>query len=213
MTHHEPDKRALALWHSADPAAGSIVETYLQARHLHVRPPLSLRSIPEYSEHGLRVPAMIAGVQAPDGRIIAAQVTLLDPSGTRKADVPVPRRAVGRLGLGAVRLGLVSNDLGLAEGVEDALAAIQLTGMPTWACLGAGRMHRVEIPPSVKTLHVFADDDVPGREAAEKTATRHAQEGRRVHIRRPPEGIKDWAEAAERASQTLQQIPPMEDVA
>jgi hypothetical protein len=54
-------------------------------------------------------------------------------------------------------------------------------------------MHRVHIPDAVKVLHVFADDDEPGRIGAERTAARHTAEGRKVIVRRPPAGIKDWA--------------------
>jgi hypothetical protein len=141
---------------------------------------------------------MIAAVQAPDRTIVAAQITELDHDGRSKAPVSVQRRTIGALGAGAVRLGTAGDELGIAEGTEDALAAQQLTGLPCWACLGAGRMHRVDVPATVKTLHVFADDDEPGRNAADRTAARHSREGRRIFIRRPPEGVKDWGELASR---------------
>jgi hypothetical protein len=47
--------------------------------------------------------------------------------------------------------------LGLAEGIETALSAMQLTGVPVWASLGGARLHRVELPPEVKEVHVFLD--------------------------------------------------------
>ena len=64
-----------------------------------------------------------------------------------------------------------------------------------WCCLGAGRMHRVAIPPAVRELHIFADDDEPGRAAAERTAEEHSRAGRRVVLRYPPAGRKDWNDA------------------
>jgi len=163
-----------------------------------LEPPPSLRALPivELVAGSVWLPAMVAGVQAPDRRVIAAQLTFIDPRGDRKAQVAVPRKTIGALGFGAVRLGPVGDELGLAEGVEDALAAIQLTGMATWACLGAGRMHRVQIPDAVKVVHIFADDDEAGRAAAERTAARHKAEGRRVVIRLAPAGVKDWADFA-----------------
>ena len=49
--------------------------------------------------------------------------------------------------------------LGITEGAEDALSAMQLTNVPCWASLGAGRMHRVAIPEHVRELHIFGDND------------------------------------------------------
>ena len=67
---------------------------------------------------------------------------------------------------------------------------MQLFGVPCWSSLGAGRMHRVWIPDDVRTLHIFADNDEPGRVAAERTA--HAHRHRRVVLHFPPDGCKDW---------------------
>jgi hypothetical protein len=86
---------------------------------------------------------MLAAVQRyEDGEIIAVQRTELTWAGA-KAAVSVPRRTVGSLYDGAVRLAAATNMLGLAEGVETALAAWQLSRIPCWACLGASRMHGI----------------------------------------------------------------------
>ena len=60
--------------------------------------------------------------------------------------------------------------MGLAEGVETALSAMQMAGMTVWASLGASRLHSVELPPEVEEVHVFVDNDEPGRTAAKRTA-------------------------------------------
>jgi putative DNA primase/helicase len=116
-------------------------------------------------------PAMIATVQAPDRRTIAVQVTFLDPRGDRKAQVATPRRTIGALGRGAVRLDLAGEVLGLAEGVETALSAMQIFGVPVWAALGAGRTHNIAIPDGVRELWMFADNDEPGREATKPSSS------------------------------------------
>jgi putative DNA primase/helicase len=184
-----PDPEAIAIWGGACCAVGSIVERYLRARGITIAPPLSLRCAGgRYLEHA--EPAMVAAVQAPDRRTIAVQVTRLEATGERKAQVPLPRLTVGALGNGAVRLAAAADVLGLAEGIETALSAMQLTGVPTWACLGASRMHRVAVPDSVREFHIFIDNDAPGRDAAERTA--HAHRNRRVVLRRPPDGFGDW---------------------
>jgi putative DNA primase/helicase len=142
----------------------------------------------------IALPAMIAGLQAPDRRVIAAQVTFLDPRGHRKAQGATPRKTIGRMYDGAVRLAAAGEVLGLAEGIETALAAMQLTGIPCWACLGSQRMARVSIPDCVRELHIFADADKPGRLAAEQTAKAHPH--RRVIVRFPTDGYGDYADLA-----------------
>jgi hypothetical protein len=185
-----PDPQALAIWGAASPGERTIVQRYLRARGITIAPPPSLRCAGGgcHLEHA--DPAMIAAVQAPDRRTIAVQVTRLEASGERKAQVLIPRRTYGALGNGAVRLAAAGDVLGLAEGVESALSAMQLSGIPTWACLGASRMHRVAVPESVRELHLFMDNDGPGRDAGERTA--HAHRHRRVVLRSPPDHLNDW---------------------
>jgi putative DNA primase/helicase len=191
----EPDQRALALWRSAEPSADTLVQRYLRARVGMIDPPPSLRFMPaaEYIPR-IFLPAMIAGLQAPDRRVIAVQVTFLDPRGDRKAQGATPRKTIGRMHNGAVRLGPAGDVLGIAEGVETALAAMQLTGIPCWACLGSQRMARVAVPDTVRELHLFGDNDEPGRLAVEQAAKAHAH--RRVVVRFPPDGSGDYADVA-----------------
>lgn len=70
---------------------------------------------------------------------------------------------------------------------------MQLASVPCWACLSAGRMHRVTVPAGVRELHIFADNDEAGRAAAERAA--YANRFRRVVLRYPPDGCKDWNDA------------------
>jgi putative DNA primase/helicase len=187
---HQPDPAALVLWRTAKPIKGADVEQYLIARGITVPAPPSLRAATILHLDRYPLPAIVAAVQAPDRRIIACQVTLIDPRGDRKAQVRIPRRTVGALGWGAIRLAAADDMLGLAEGWEKALAAFQLFGIPTWSTLGAGRMHRVRVPDTVQELYIFADNDEPGRVATERTAHEHRH--RRVILRFPPEQFKDW---------------------
>lgn len=188
---HEPDANALAIWRDGKPVtAEHQAARFLAARGLKLAPPPSLRATTIQHLDRYPLPALIAAVQAPDRRIIAVQVTLIDPRGDRKAQVRIPRKTVGALGWGAVRLAAAGDELGLAEGTEKGLAAMQLFGVPCWATLGAGRMHRVRVPDVVKTLHIFVDNDDAGRAAAERTA--HEHKHRRVVLRFPPQEFKDW---------------------
>jgi hypothetical protein len=186
---HQASPEALGLWRAALSVNGSPAGQFLAARGLTITPPPSLRATTVLHLERYPLPAMVAAVQAPDRRIIAVQRTLIDPRGDRKARVHVPRLTIGALGWGAIRLAAATDALGLAEGTEKALAAMQLFRVPCWATLGT-RMHRVWIPDHVRELHIFGDNDEPGRAAAERTA--HAHRHRKVVLRFPPEQFKDW---------------------
>ena len=109
---------------------------------------------------------MIAAIQAPDGNVIAIQQTRLNSNGEKIERMTSP----GGLGVGCVRLGPAAAVMGIAEGVETALSAMQMTGMTVWASLGAPRLDKVWLPPSVETVHIFGDNDDAGRKAVERAA-------------------------------------------
>jgi putative DNA primase/helicase len=193
----QPDPTAIELWRAAEPIKGTLAQAYLRHRGLTVDTMPTLRFLPR-SAHAYmrRVPfdAMIAAVQARDRQVIAAQLTWLDPGGSGKAKVGTPRVTIGALRDGAVRLGLAQDELGIAEGVETALAAIQISGVPCWASLGAKRMANVAIPDDVKRLRVFADADQTGQDAGASAAQEH--QSRRVFIHTPKSPFGDFADVA-----------------
>ena len=92
---------------------------------------------------------MIAGVQGPDGHVTAVHRTYLLPDGRGQARVSSPKMALGPIGRGAVRLGPVQPALGLAEGIESALSAMQLFEIPVWAAPSCGRFASVAVPDEV----------------------------------------------------------------
>lgn len=183
---------ARALWRGAIPAPGTIAETYLRARGFAPAPPASIRFLPSYPySTSKRFPCLIAAVQAPSREIVAVQLTFLDPSGAWKAEVAEPRRCIGPLGAGALRLAPPTAHLGLAEGFETAWAAMLLHGLPVWAALGAKRYQRVSLPEAAQRVTIFADNDAPGLS--------HAKEFRRAHrhleveIATPEKSFDDFA--------------------
>jgi hypothetical protein len=177
----EPDPEALRLWKNSIPAPDTIASEYLERRGIVGPPPASLRYLQDAG-------AMVAAVQNLEGVVCAIQTLRLSVQG----DKILPRITTGPLGGGAVRLGLAGRVLGLCEGVETGLSAMQLTGVPVWASLGAGRLHRVEVPSHVEEIDIFVDNDEPGRTAAKRTADVHIAAGRSVRLRSPPEQCKDW---------------------
>jgi putative DNA primase/helicase len=176
-----PNVGALAIWQATVEAHGTVVDEYLNRRGIYLRPPMLRCRLDRRS--------MVAGVQAPDGKVIAIQETWL--TGTGEKALP-KRLTTGNLGAGAVRLGASARIMGIAEGVETALSAMQMTGMTVWASLGASRLHNVELPPEVEEVHILVDNDKPGRAAAKRTADVHTSIGRRVYLRSPPDQCGDW---------------------
>lgn len=192
----EPDPHAIALWRAAAPIADTLAERYL-IEHRKLRgpfPPTLRFAHAPYRPVGRNVPALATAVQAADRRVIAVQATFLNLATAAKANVSVPRWTFGKLGAGAVRLAAAGPVLGIAEGTETALAAMQLSGLPCWAVLGSERLATVWLPPEAVEVHIFADNDEAGRRGADRAAERLSRAGRRVLIRSPAEEYGDWAD-------------------
>jgi putative DNA primase/helicase len=187
----EPDPRAIELWRSAVPAEGTLAEKYLRHRGIALAIPPTLRFIPavEYMTC-VSFPAMVAAVQAADRRLIAIQITFLHPDGTRKAHCATPRKTFGAMGAGAIRLGPASAVVGLAEGTESALSAMELFGGSVWATLGASRLPSIRLPPQVDKVILYPDRDEAGRTAAVKAAGAYRLM-RFVECKFPVEGCND----------------------
>jgi hypothetical protein len=62
-------------------------------------------------------------------------------------------------------MGGVARRIGLAEGIETALSASALFGLPCWASLGTERFASIELPAGVEELTLFLDNDEGGRRA------------------------------------------------
>src|SRR5690606_34486275 len=134
--------RLLSLWDKAQPiTGGDPVGRYLLNRGLNVpNDAMALRYIPEldYWNNGARstFPAMLAAVTSPGGELVALHRTWLTHSG-HKAPVPCPKKLTrlgGSLQGAAIRLAVptLRNNrlsLGIAEGIETALAAAMLGGV------------------------------------------------------------------------------------
>lgn len=114
-------------------------------------------------------PAMVAKVLAPDGRPVQLHRTYLDFNGN-KADVEKPRMLMpGKIEKGsAVRLTEPAPIMGIAEGLETAMAASIIWRVPCWSALNANLLMAWEPPADVKEVIVFADNDLSfaGQQAA-----------------------------------------------
>lgn len=189
---------ALRLWTSSVPVTGTLAEDYLLARGLVPPFPRVLRFNPvTFLGSGparRAMPAMIAAVENDLG-IVAVQRTFLDPDDPSRKPVPKPKVSLGRFGAAAIRLAPAAEELGLAEGIEDALSAKAWLGTPTWALGGVERLAFVAIPRKVRRVIVYADRGRAAERLFEKARDHLASEGREVVNRPPPEGFDDWNDA------------------
>jgi putative DNA primase/helicase len=190
-----PSRNALRLWREASVLAGSPAATYLSSRAISVRSP-DLRFHPRMplgpKDNVRFLPAMVAAIRNDEG-ILALHRTFLDADQPRLARFEQPKRALGSLGTGAVRLASPRGGrLGLAEGIETALSAMQLFGVPCWAALGNERFGLVTIPESVREIHLFVDNDAGGQLAEERAREAYAAAGRRFVTRLPERAGFDW---------------------
>lgn len=182
---------ALAIWHGAQSAAGTPVETYLRSRGLVLPTPPSIRF-----HAGLKHPsgAVWPGIVAlvthgAHGKTIGIHRTFLARDGSAKAPVEPKKMMLGPCRGGAVRLGPASDLLMVGEGIETCLAAMQASGHTAWAALSTSGLRALDLPHEVHDVIVLADGDDPGEAAAQDCAWRWKREGRRVRIARPPQGM------------------------
>jgi hypothetical protein len=190
-----PSPRLQSLWAEAHQIAGSPAARYFSTRGLgpvrqgvrfHPRVPLG-----SGADLCFRPAILCALHDGPD--LLALHRTFLSTDGMCLApDVGQPRRMLGRPGRGAVRLARVSTVLGIAEGLETALSAMILLGVPVWAALGNERLPHLTIPLSVRRLLILADDDAAGHRSAAAAAEAHAVPGRQVRRLWPGRGFTDW---------------------
>jgi putative DNA primase/helicase len=194
------------LWSQTVEAAGTDVERYLRGRGITGPIPPTLRFHPaaptyypwSYEKPSRLYPAMIAIATGPDGKTATGiHATYLAPGGAGKADLPKGkgRRMFGALSGSVVQLGPMPADggLGVAEGIETALAYRALTGVPTWAALSTSGLKTFTPPPGVKLLTIAADGDPGGVDAAKALAERASRRCDCI-ISPAPEG-EDWADA------------------
>jgi len=93
----------------------------------------------------------------------------------------------------AIRLTAVSQVLGIAEGIETALAASELFEVPVWSCISTAGIESFEPPAGVREVIVFADHDenFAGQAAAYRAAHRLKLKRYDVEVCIPPEP-GDW---------------------
>lgn len=160
--------------------------------------PADIRFNPSMSHtDGGRHPAMLSIMRYPDGTAASIHRTYLTPDG-HKAKVSEPKKFMqGKpLQTSAVRLGAISPRLGIAEGIETALAAARRFGLPVWAATNATLLEAWVPPKGVTSVLIAGDNDASctGQAAAYSLARRLAREGYAIEVQIPSTAGKDWAD-------------------
>lgn len=149
-----------------------------------------------------RLPAMVALVRDPVGQPALVHRTYLGPTG--KAEFASPRRMMaGTIPQGsAIRLMPYSDRLGIAEGIETALAVCRDFGIPCWSASNAQMLAGFAWPVDIAELHIFGDNDrkyggqAAAFQLAHRVSTARAAPVVEVHI--PPRVGDDWLDHGNR---------------
>jgi putative DNA primase/helicase len=192
-------RRAQRIWEESRPLRWTAATIYLRARAIPAShwESAALRFHPAMTslDDRKRRPALVAAISDAAGQVQGVQVTLLTKHGAAKAPLPTPRRVIGRLLAGAVRLGSHDDTLLIAEGIESALSASAALSIPAWALLSAHNVSLFAPPEGLAHLVIAADNDAAGNRA-------HAILYERLHRKLvlttalPPHEAGDWNEAA-----------------
>jgi len=186
--------RAAALWADGLDPHGTVVERYLASRGLELPQGAdALRYHPrcpwrdQDRAETIRVPAMVACMQAIDGDAITGvhRTRLTD------AGVKLGRRMLGIAAGSAIKLDPdtdVTDGLAIGEGIETCLAARKLGFRPVWAMASAGAVAGFPVLPGVEALTLLAENDPASDRAIGQCAERWHAAGREVMIVTPTIG-------------------------
>ena len=143
---------------------------------------------------------MVALVHGPpfcddgSGRFLGVHITFIVADGRGNAPVPKPRKMLGPVGGGAVRIGAAATKIAVAEGIEEALTIAQACpGLSVWSGLSASHMGSLELPHLTNELIACANDDHAGRRCANRLVKRFlkARPGRTAQLALPA-GASDF---------------------
>jgi putative DNA primase/helicase len=195
------------IWNQArNVSLGDPVDRYLSERGLGMTNyPISLRHCErlDYYNGTERIgssPVMLARVEDVNGELVTLHRTYIKPSGgkafgerSKKLMTCVSCKTTRGA---AIRLFPCEATLYLAEGIESALAVHRRFEVAVWSTVTAGGMRSIELPPSVETVYLCADNDKSGagQKAMLDAAARLSKEGRKVfQVLAPIEGV-DWCD-------------------
>lgn len=187
---------------------GDLVDRYLAKRNLdEIGYPKALRYVENLRDgEGGTHPCMLAMVgRYSQPKFDTIHRTFLKRDGSGKAEIPSPRKLMpGPVPDGAsVMLSdwTESGPLGIAEGIETAMAASAIFDMPVWAAISSTMMTKWLPPPGCEEIVIFGDNDhkFGGQAAAYQLAQRLKVKNFPVSkVQIPDTPGDDWADVHSR---------------
>ena len=173
---------ALQLWRQSTSIERTLGERYLvERRQLQIHD-LSVEHALRWNKH---IGAIVALMTDPvSGKPTGIHRTFVSRTGAKRH-----RRMLGRQGV--IRLSpddAVTSALGVAEGIEDALAVLLSGWSPVWVATSAGAIARLPVIPGIECMTIFADADEAGFDAAKSCCARWRAAGRETCIVAPKVG-------------------------
>lgn len=188
--------RAEEMWAAGRPIFGSPVQRYLAGRGCGLPPAGEevIRHLPDafHWRSRTRWSAMMALItDAVTGERMSIHLTFLAVDDSGKAPVDRPKLLLPghQKAGGVIRLtedGETTFGLGIAEGIETALAVAATGWLPTWSTVDAGNLRSFPVLNGVEALTIFADADAAGLTAAEAAAQRWRSAGREAKVYKAP---------------------------
>lgn len=164
-----------------------------------------------HSELRTGIPALVAKIVNVKGKPVSIQRIYLPVDGKKRTDIQDTKKIMPATELlqgSSIRLffpstgNLNKTTLGIAEGIETAIATTMLFNIATWACLSSTLMKSWAIPKEYafateKTrtnIVIFADNDKNfcGQEAAYILAKKLYNKEYPVAVKKPPKSGQDW---------------------
>lgn len=208
-------KQKRELWNASQPIeTGDFVDRYLRRRGIAMkRFPSALRKVAameHVDDGGVQTmhPGLVARVRAPSGEDVSLHRTYLSERGEKASVEGVRKVMAGTIPPGsAVRLYEATGEvLGIAEGLETALAASMLFRVPVWSALNSNLLEKWEVPVGIREVIIFGDNDLKygGQAAALALAHRLAVKagGPSVRIEIPSTSGTDWNDVLQQRCST-----------
>lgn len=178
---------------------GGVVRAYLTGRKLPASKLLMEHPGLGYYEDGKLLamyPAMVSPIMLGQ-KVVSLHITYLTQDG-KKAPVRSVKKIlppIDSMDGGAIQLCAPAEVMGIAEGIETALAVMRLHLIPCWAAANAGLLAKFRPPEGVKQLIIFGDNDnsYAGQAAAYTLAHKLAVSGHDVRVA-IPEKVNDYAD-------------------
>lgn len=143
-------------------------------------------------------PAMLAVMRYADGTGSSIHRTFLTRDGWKAALEPCRMVMPGKpINGSCVRLApALDGRVGIAEGIETALCASLIFGLPVWAAISAGGLVSWDPPEGIHSVVIFGDNDATytGQSSAYTLARRLKLAGLSVDVQIPTMAGADWCD-------------------